>query len=176
MADKSKLNQYEAMFLFGPVAANDPEVGINMARQMIERHGGQIIVIKKWDERRLAYEVDGQKRGTFVIAFYRGPGASVGAIERDVRLSEDVLRVMVLRADHLNEEEMNAVEPQPVQREEPRPEGGFGGRGFDRGPREDRGYDRGPREDRGFDRGPREERPPRPRREEPAEEPATASE
>jgi drug/metabolite transporter (DMT)-like permease len=47
---------------------------------MIERHGGQIIVIKKWDERRLAYEIGGQKRGTYIIAFYRGHHQSVAIL------------------------------------------------------------------------------------------------
>src|SRR5438477_5567875 len=156
--DKSK-NTYEAMFLIGPVA--DQDQVLNLPRGMIEHHGGEIIVLKKWDERKLAYEIEGQKRGTYVIAFFKAPGGAVTAIERDVNLSEDVLRVIVLRADHLNKEEMEAVTPQPIQpREErpswDRPEG-------DRPRRDDRG-DRGPRDDR----GPREDRAPRGRREEEA--------
>ena len=43
---------------------------------MIERHGGQIIVLKKWDERKLAYELGGQKRGLYMICLLprRGNG------------------------------------------------------------------------------------------------------
>ena len=107
-------NQYEAMFLVGPIGAAEPEKSLNMCRGIIERHGGQIIVIKKWDERKLAYEIGGQKRGTYIIAFFRAPGSAVAGIERDVKLSEEILRVLVLRADHLNEQEMAAVEPQPI--------------------------------------------------------------
>ena len=160
-----RMNQYEAMFLFGPVAQQEPQTALDLPRQLIERHGGQILVIKKWDERRLAYEMGGQKRGTYVIAFYKGPGSSVTAIERDVNLSETILRVMITRADHLNQDEMNAVEPQPIQpREERNPwDRPSGGDRYDRGG--DRGGDRGPREDR----APREDRGPRgPRREETA--------
>ncbi len=73
-------------------------------------------------------------------------------MERDVKLSEEILRVLVTKADHLNEKEMAAVEPQPIIREE-RPERPS----WDRPPIGDMGGDR--------DRGPR---PPR-RREEPAE-------
>ena len=60
-------------------------------------------------------------------------------------LSEDVMRVLVTRAEHLNETEMAAVEPQPIA---PPPErnpwdapsyGGGGGGGGDRGPRGPRG-------------------------------------
>ena len=112
--------QYEAMFLFPAGAAAELEKSIGTARGMIEKHGGKVSVIKKWDERKLAYELHGQKRGVYVIAYYTGPGSSVTAIERDVNLSEEVLRVLVTHADHLNETEMNAVEPQPIQPREER--------------------------------------------------------
>ncbi|HXE55341.1 MAG TPA: 30S ribosomal protein S6 [Tepidisphaeraceae bacterium] len=148
-------HQYEAMFLFGQSAAQDLEGAQNQVRQIVERHGGQVMVLKRWDERKLAYEIGKQKRGTYIICYYTGPGSSVSAMERDVNLSDNVLRVLVTSADHLNQQEMEAVEPQPIIREE-RPS-------WER-PQEDRGR----REDRP-DRGPREERAPRaPRREEPA--------
>ena len=158
--------KYEAMFLFPPPGVVDVDGMVKNAQGIIERHGGKILVIKKWDERKLAYEVNGQKRGTYIIAFFTATGEAVGPIERDVKLNEQVLRVMVTKADHLNEDEMNAVEPQPIVREE-RPSwerddrGGF--RGGDRGPR---GDDRGPREDRPRDDRPREDRPPPRRRDE----------
>ncbi len=187
------LNQYEGMFLFGAAAAQEPQNATNIVRGMIEKHGGQILVLKRWDERKLAYEVDGQKRGTYFIAYFKAPGPAVAHIERDVKLSEQVLRVLITKADHMNLDEMNAVEPQPIQRAEERNpwdrpyEGGGGGGGGSRegrGPREDdrgdRGGDRpergGDRPDRGGDRPPREPRAPRaPRREEtPAAEAAKA--
>jgi len=118
--DKSA-TQYEAMFLLGAAATAEPEKGIETCRGIIERHGGQIMMIKKWDERKLAYEISGQKRGTYVISFFTAPGAAVAAIERDVKLSEEILRVLVLKADHLNIDEMKAVEPQPIQVREERP-------------------------------------------------------
>ena len=149
-------NQYEGMFLFGAAAAADVEKSVTMARGIIERHGGKVLHIKKWDERKLTYEIKGQKRGLYVVSFFTAPTSAVTSIERDVNLSEDVLRVLVTEATHLNQSEMEAVEPQPiVPREERAPwdrpfEGGGGGGGRDM-----RGGDRGG--DRGFDRP----RPPR---------------
>ena len=156
-----KTNQYEAMFLFPPPGVTDVEGMIKIATGFIERHGGKLILIKKWDERKLAYEIKKQKRGTYIIAYFMAPGKAVGAIERDVTLSEDVLRVMITDASHLTQKEMEAVEPQPIQpREERAP---WDRPDFNRPPRRD---DR-PREDR-----PRDDRP---RRDEaPAEAGATA--
>jgi small subunit ribosomal protein S6 len=128
MADKT--NQYEAMFLLGPIGTAEPETALNLCRKAIEAHGGQIIVLKKWDERKLAYELGGQKRGTYIISYFRAAGEAIAPIERDVKLSEDILRVLITDASHLNEKEMNAVEPQPIIREE-RPPMDFSG-GYDR--------------------------------------------
>jgi small subunit ribosomal protein S6 len=149
-----KINQYEAMFLFPPPGVTDVDGMIATARAIIERHGGKITVIKRWDERKLAYEIRKQKRGTYVIAYFQSPPQAVTPIERDVNLSEDVIRVLVTRADHLNEKEMNAVEPQPIQpREERNP---WDKPDFNRPPRrDDRRDDRGGDRDR--DRGPRRE-------------------
>jgi len=161
-------HQYEAMFLFGQAAAQDLDGATNQVRSIVERHGGQVLVLKKWDERKLAYEIGNQKRGTYIICYYRGPGSSVSALERDVNLSDTVLRVMVTKADHLNEKEMQAVEPQPIIREErPSWERDDRPRRDDRGPREDRG----PRDDRGS----REDRGPRPSRREEAPAAETAA-
>ena len=172
-ATTAATNTYEAMFLLPPGAAMEQDgTGLRLCRSIIERHAGEVILIKKWDERKLSYEVNGQKRGTYVIAYFRGPGAIVAAVERDVKLNDEILRVMVTQADHLNETEMNAVEPQPIVREErPSWERGFDDRGprrDDRGPREDRPprEDRGPRDERPREDRPREDRPPRARREE----------
>jgi small subunit ribosomal protein S6 len=146
-AEKAQ-NQYEAMFLFPAAAASEVDGSIKTVTGIIERHGGKILVVKKWDERKLMYEMKKQKRGLYIIAYFTATGDALVPIERDVNLSEDILRVLVTDATHLNQDEMNAVEPQPIQ------------------PREERSWDRPPMgmgmNDEGgrrrFDRGDRPER------------------
>ncbi len=148
---KVVLNRYEAMFLLATSFASDLENTLKIVRGIIERHEGKVLVLKKWDERKLAYELSGQKRGLYVIAYFEAPGTAVVGIERDVTLSDQVLRVLVTKADHLNEVEMAAVEPQPIQ------------------PREERNtWDRPAFDDRP-PRGDRPDRPPRAPRHEDAE-------
>ena len=139
--------QYEAMFLFPPPGTVDVDGMINNAKGIIERHGGKVTHIKKWDERKLAYEIKRQKRGTYIISYFTAPGPAIAAIERDVNLSEDVLRVLVTDAAHLNQKEMEAVEPQPIQpREERAP---WDRPDFNRPMRPDRRDDRPPRREEG---------------------------
>src|SRR5215208_5677361 len=102
-------NQYEAMFLFGAAFAPELDKAVATARGIIERHGGEVLVAKKWDERKLLYEIKGNKRGVYVITYFVAPSNAVVGIERDVNLSEDVVRVLVTDAAHLNKEEMEKV-------------------------------------------------------------------
>ena len=151
MAKKSsKPNQYEGMFLFGASAATEPQAAEANVRKFIETHGGNILVLKKWDERKLAYEVDGNKRGTYFLTLFTAPPAAITQIERDVRLSEEILRVMILKADHMSVEEIQNHEP---QKPEPREDRGFGGGGYGGGGYGGGGYGGGG--DRGGDRGDR---------------------
>lgn len=139
--------QYEGMFLL-PAGQADTEKSISLVKGMIERHGGQILVIKKFDERKLAYEVKKQKRGLYILAHFTAPGTAVASITRDVNLGDDVLRVLITDASHLNVDEMNAIEPQ--QPPPPAPErtyGDFGGGGGFGGPRGSFGGDRPRRRD-----------------------------
>lgn len=149
MADKTKVRtrQYEGMFLFGSNAASDLAGAIATVRGMIEKHGGEILVIKKWDERKLNFEIGKNKRGVYIIAYFNAPTSAITPIDREVRLSEEVLRALITDAEHLNKTEMEAVEPQPIIKAEPAPswDRGFGGGGDRGGDRGDRGGDRAPR-------------------------------
>jgi small subunit ribosomal protein S6 len=154
---------YEGMFLFGSGAASDLAGAQKTVRGFIEKHGGEILVLKKWDERKLAYELAKNKRGVYIIAYFKAPTTAIAPIEREVRLSEEVIRVLVTDASHLNQAEMEAVEPQPIVKPEPSPSwdrgfgegggGGGGGRGQAGGAGERAGGDRAG--DRGGDRAPR---------------------
>ncbi len=111
------MKQYEAMFLFNSTFASDyANVESELARLM-ERAGAEIIVASKWEERKLAYEINKQKRGLYVLVFFRSPVDGIKKLEADCRLSEHVLRVLILDAEELSRkkmDEMIAHQPAPV--------------------------------------------------------------
>ena len=92
---------YEAMFL---VDSGDAAVWDEMIKHlssMLTRSSATLIGMTRWDERKLSYTIKGRKRGTYVLAFFiLQSGAGVVEIERDCRLSEKVLRTLLLKADH----------------------------------------------------------------------------
>ena len=105
------MNTYEAMFLFDTTFASDFAKVEREVGRLMERAGAEIVTCHKWDERKLAYEIKGQRRGCYVLAFFRADPGKITGIERDAQLSEPVLRLLILRADHMTAEDMEAAYP-----------------------------------------------------------------
>ena len=103
---------YEGMFLIDSAvtAANWDEVK-EAIETVFQRAGAEVVSIRKWEDQRLSYEISGCKRGTYVLTYFRALPDAIGRIERDVQLSELILRVLILRADHLSPEAMEAPTP-----------------------------------------------------------------
>lgn len=107
---------YEGMFLMSQAAvSNSLSDCIALIQGMFDRVGAETLVLRKWEDRKLAYSIAGQKRGTYLIAYFKVTPTSVVEIERACNLSEDVLRVLMTRCDHFGEEEMADIykEPEP---------------------------------------------------------------
>lgn len=107
---QTKTNVYEAMFLFPASLLTNLQSAVDHIMQILERNQCEIISMRKWDERKLAYEIKGNKRGVYFLVFFRAPAANMNHFERDCNLSEMLLRSMVLRADLLTQEQMEAIE------------------------------------------------------------------
>ncbi len=107
------VRQYEAMFLFNAThAGGNWETAKAEVEHILQRASAEIVHLKKWDERRLMFPISGGKRGLFVLAFFRCDGTKVAGIERDAQISESILRVLIIKADHLAMKDMEAMVPQ----------------------------------------------------------------
>ncbi|MHC4149961.1 MAG: 30S ribosomal protein S6 [Planctomycetota bacterium] len=110
MATEKKL--YEAMFLIDSAEAAADWDGVNATvKNVLERAGAEIVSIRKWEDRRLAYEIDGKARGLYVLSYFRVEGGRIREIERDVQLSERIIRVLILSAEHLSEADIEKDTP-----------------------------------------------------------------
>ena len=99
---------YEGMFLLNQQAvASDFADCLSFMKEIFERAEAELVVMRKWDERKLAYPIAGQKRGFYILAYFRAQGDAIVGIERDCNLSEQVLRCMILRADHMGQTELD---------------------------------------------------------------------
>jgi len=78
---------------------------------VLERSDAEILSINPWEERRLAYEIKGFKRGLYILTYFKMDPANLSELHRDSELNEGILRMMILRRDRITDEEINAETP-----------------------------------------------------------------
>ncbi len=110
MEETITMKTYEAMFLL-EAGQSDFEAACEPIQAVLRRSGGELISSNLWDERRLAYEIKGQKRGMYVLTYFKLDPAKVVEMEHDCQLNEGILRVLIIRKDNLKDEELNAPTP-----------------------------------------------------------------
>jgi small subunit ribosomal protein S6 len=67
--------------------------------KIIEEAGGEVLVSRLWEERRLAYSIRGQRKGTYWLTYFRIAGPKITEIRRRCELSENILRSLFLKVD-----------------------------------------------------------------------------
>jgi small subunit ribosomal protein S6 len=101
---------YEGMFLLDAGrAAGGFDEAVGHVKGLLDRAGATLVVHKRWDERKLAYEIGGHKRGVYLLTFFRAESSKIVGLERDCQLSDVVLRAIFLRRDKLTDEQAGAV-------------------------------------------------------------------
>jgi small subunit ribosomal protein S6 len=106
------LKLYEAMFVMDVQTAPDNGAMEGEIKRILGRAEAEIVICRRWEDRRLAYEIDGRKRGSYWLTYFNAPTDKVVGVERDVQLSEKVLRVLVLRVEEVPKSEF---EPRPSE-------------------------------------------------------------
>jgi len=93
-------NLYEAMFLVDTAKGGEgfPAV-IQHISGLLERNGAQAERIERWAESKLAYEIKHMERGIYVLVYFRAAPDRISPLRRDVGLSEEILRALILRAE-----------------------------------------------------------------------------
>jgi len=131
------LNQYEVMFLFDPTFASDLGAAKAEVQRILSRAEAEIVFLERWEERKLAYEIKGRKRGVYMLTYFKCHGSKISGIERDARLSEPILRALVKRAEGITLEQIEKLMPQARRADEPTEDDGHAPR-RPRAPRMDR--------------------------------------
>ena len=90
---------YEAMFLVDSAQASDWDAVVKTVKTILKRAEAEIVSIRNWAERKLAYEINNKSRGTYVLCYFKADGQSIRKIEKDVQLSEQIMRVLILSAE-----------------------------------------------------------------------------
>ena len=120
---------------------------------IVEQLGGKVVKMENWGVRSLTYRMNKNRKAHFVLLNIDGPSAAVAEIERQERISEDVIRYLSVRVEE--HEEGPSAMMRKADRDRERDDRGFGFRDRERPSFRDRDRDRGEH------RRDRDSRPPR---------------
>lgn len=155
------MSLYEHVFLARQdISAQQVEALLQSFRTIIEERGGTVGKTEYWGVKSLAYRIKKNRKAHYSLINIDAPYEAVNELERQMRLSTDVIRFLTIKVDE------HDAGPSAMMRRADRDErDGRGDRGdrFDRGDRGDRGGGRGPRRDfrdRDREHAPREARAP----------------
>jgi small subunit ribosomal protein S6 len=79
--------------------ARDQEGISGQISKVIKDEGGEVLVSRLWEERRLAFPIKGQRKGVYWLTYFRLEGDKLSAVRQKFRLSESVLRVLFVKVD-----------------------------------------------------------------------------
>ena len=106
---------YEGMFLLDSAkVAVSWDDSVKQVHDILTKHTSEIVASRQWDERRLAYPVEGHKKGTYLLTYFKTDGSEIKEIVADCRLSDVVLRELILKVhpkliDHLVNQAMTST-------------------------------------------------------------------
>ena len=132
---------YEVLVLFEPTEATKSwDKLLEWAKGLIEqRHHGLVLKHENWgDSRKLAYEIKGLRRGTYMLIYFRMKPAEVNAFDAELRIDDKVVRHMVVHHEKMPDALTGRVRTRIADEFE---DEDFGGRRDDDWGDDDYGYD-----------------------------------
>ena len=98
----NRAREYETIYILRPDIDADSadKIGTRLA-EVVGREAGRLTKVESWGRRRLAYDIGKQRRGVYMYLKYLGGGKTVSELERNLRLSDGVIKyqTVLVRSD-----------------------------------------------------------------------------
>lgn len=92
--------KYEAVYILNPALGEEATIATAEKIQALIESSSTIDKIDVWGRRRLAYEINDQKEGYYVLVNFSAEGEFPKELERVLKITDGVLRYMVVRTDN----------------------------------------------------------------------------
>jgi small subunit ribosomal protein S6 len=93
-------NVYEGLFILDPNSYGHDPAGVSgQLPALIEKFGGEILVSRLWEERRLAYPIKGQRKGAYWLIYFRLDSGQLIELKKQCQLNDTLLRGMFLKVE-----------------------------------------------------------------------------
>lgn len=93
------MGNYELLYIVHPDLEASIDKITGKVKDAIEGRKGKITYEENWGKRKLAYEIRKSEVGIYVLWYFEAPADAIAKIERDIRLTEEIIRYMLLSVD-----------------------------------------------------------------------------
>ena len=93
-------NVYECLFILDSNRyARAPQAVAQGISDIVTNNDGEILVTRLWNAQKLAYPINGNRKGTYWLTYFSMEGTSLTAFERSCRLNDNVMRNLTIKID-----------------------------------------------------------------------------
>ena len=91
------MRKYDIMYIIRPSVEQEARKAlINELHQILIDRGQEEMTVNEWGMRELAYEIDDQKKGYYVVVSVKTSPEAIAELDRVMKIKEDVLRQIVI--------------------------------------------------------------------------------
>ncbi|MFO0871891.1 MAG: 30S ribosomal protein S6 [Pirellulales bacterium] len=93
-------NVYETLFILDSNKyARDPGGVSGGIGELVQKCGGEVLASRLFNEQKLAYPIDGHRKGTYWLTYFRIDSKQLSVWNRQCQLNEAIVRQLTLRVD-----------------------------------------------------------------------------
>ncbi|GEN34675.1 MULTISPECIES: 30S ribosomal protein S6 [Aneurinibacillus] len=94
------MRKYEVMYILRPDLQEEvTKANVERYSNVITENGGELEKVTEMGKKRLAYEIDDYREGFYVLMNFQSEPQAVNEMERLMKISDDVIRYLVVRED-----------------------------------------------------------------------------
>ena len=115
---------YETLFVVHPEKGPRIKEFVEKFNKVIEGQDGSVLQVDEWGLRDLAYRIDKQGKGIYILVRYRSTGRAVEELERNLKLTDGILRYLTVRAQEASPAASPSVSRTHTEEQNPPPDEG----------------------------------------------------
>jgi len=106
------VNIYENIIIMNAaISDEEAEAAVTKIKDLVTGQGGEVLKVDVWGRRKLAYDINKQKKGLYVLLIYKTPAATVKKLEDFYKVFDVVLKYMVVKLEKKQVQELEKSEP-----------------------------------------------------------------
>lgn len=118
------MNIYENMVILNAALSDEEaDTAVTKIKNLVTSQGGEVLKVDVWGRKRLSYEIKKQKKGLYILFFYKAPAQTIRKLEELYKVTDSVLKYMVLKLGAKQIKNLEKTEPSPEHGAEQKSEG-----------------------------------------------------